>query len=197
MKHKRERKGASPVRENLACLSARIMTEEGVDDFGIAKRKAARRLGLEKSHLPDDAEIESSLRARQALFHAGEQKTTRNDLLRKAAEIMVIMQPFSPYLSGSLLEGLAGRHTDIDLQIFADSSKDVEIFLLNQKIDYEHRVPRNARAEAVLTLCLDDSTVNLVIYPVREERIAFKNANGQTRARARLPEVLRLLADSA
>lgn len=196
MKHKRERKNPNQARENLAGLSARIMAEEGVNDFGSAKRKAAHRLGLENPDLPGDAEIETALRAQQNLFYTGDQQTIMNDLLRNAAEIMAILQPFSPYLSGSLLEGLATPYTEIDLQIFADSSKDIEIFLLNQKIDFEHRTPRNARAEAVLTVFRNDCAINLVIYPVREERIAFKNADGRPRARARLPEVQRLLASS-
>ena len=38
------------------------------------------------------------------------------------------MQKFNPYLTGSVLDGTAGRYAEIDIQLFTDSAKDVEIF---------------------------------------------------------------------
>jgi hypothetical protein len=42
---------------------------------------------------------------------------------------------FNPYLTGSVLDGTAGEHSQIDILLFADSAKEVEIFLLNRGID--------------------------------------------------------------
>jgi hypothetical protein len=108
---------------------------------------------------------------------------------------MEIMQRFNPYLTGSVLDGTAGRYAEIDIQLFTDSAKDVEIFLLNSRIDYQHSTPRSERAEAVLTLDGDDATVNLIVYPLNDERVIFKKRNGQPRARARIDAVRKMLAE--
>ena len=188
---------ADSPRTRIASLAARMMAEDGISDYDTAKRKAAHRLGLPEnnSHLPEDGEVEAELRAYQRIFQEDEQ-TARIALLRqKAVEIMEIVQRFNPYLTGSVLDGTAGRYAEIDIQLFTDSAKDVEIFLLNSQIDYQHSTPRSERAEAVLTLDSDDATVNLIVYPLNDERVTFKKRNGQPRARARLEAVRKMLAE--
>jgi predicted nucleotidyltransferase len=130
------------------------------------------------------------------LFQDEEQITRIDSLRQRALEIMNIVQRFNPYLTGSVLDGTAGRYAEIDIQLFTDSAKDVEIFLLNQQIDYEHSVPRSDRAEAVLTILSDDATTNLIVYPRKEERVAFKTRDGRVRARIRLETLESLLAAS-
>ena len=188
---------ADSPRTRIASLAARMIAEDGISDYDTAKRKAAHRLGLPEnnSHLPEDGEVEAELRAYQRIFQEDEQ-TARIALLRqKAFEIMEIVQRFNPYLTGSVLDGSAGRYAEIDIQLYADSAKEVEIFLLNRTIDYQHSVPRTDRAEAVLTLDSDDATVNLIVYPLNDERVTFKKRNGQPRARARLEAVRKMLAE--
>jgi hypothetical protein len=44
------------LREQIAQLAARMVAEDGLDDWGLAKRKAARALGLTDARcLPDSA----------------------------------------------------------------------------------------------------------------------------------------------
>ena len=141
---------ADSPRVRIASLAARMMAEDGISDYATAKRKAAQRLGLpeNKSHLPEDREIEAELRAYQRIFQGDEQTERIAYLRQKAVEVMDIVQRFNPYLTGSVLDGTAGRYAEIDIQLFTDSAKDVEIFLLNSRIDYQHSTPRSDRAEA-------------------------------------------------
>ncbi|SBT09215.1 conserved exported hypothetical protein [Candidatus Accumulibacter aalborgensis] len=182
----------------IASAAARLMAEDGITDLALAKRKAARNLGLPDSvAMPDDSEVEAELRTYQRLFQHEEQEARNLHLLRAAVRLMATMERFNPYLSGAVLEGMAGRFTEIDIQLFTDSAKDVEIFLLNESIAFRHSVPRSDRAEAVLTLVADDDVIaNLVIYPRDDERISFKTRDGRVRERARLHEVNLLLAAS-
>lgn len=185
-------------RARIASVAAQLIAEEGIADFALAKRKAARRLGLPASaELPERAEIEAEIGVYQRLFQAAEPGAALRALRQIALGLMAVLSPFRPYLSGSVLDGTAGRSAEIDIQLFADSSKEVEIFLLNQRIDYRHSVPRSARAEAVLTLSVDGTDCNLIIYPAREERVSFKARNGKVRPRARLDAVRKLLAAPA
>jgi len=197
MTRRQEPHGNNQQRTRIAIAStaARLMAENGINDFVAAKRKAVQSLGLpDNTQLPENAEVEAELRLYQRLFQ-DEEQTVRIDALRqKASEIMTLVQRFNPYLTGSVLDGTAGRYAEIDIQLFTDSAKDVEIFLLNQKIDYEHSVPRSDRAEAVLTLPSDDAMINLIVYPCKEERVAFKTRDGRVRPHVRLEALESLLS---
>jgi hypothetical protein len=183
------------TRASICDTAARLIAEEGVTDYTQAKRKALRQLGLpDNTPMPSNAELETALREWQSVFQDEEQTERIQHLRRKAAELMTILQEFRPYLTGSVLEGTAGRYAEIDLQLFADSAKEVEIFLLNHNIPYTHATPRNDRAEAVLVIEADDATANLVVYPPLDERITPKGRDGRPRERARLTAVQSLIA---
>jgi hypothetical protein len=125
------------LRSQIAAAAARLVAQDGAD-YGSAKRKAAKQLlGNEQpgAHLlPDNAQIEEEVRQYQALFHADTQPARLRHLRTLALQVMEALAPFSPYLTGSVLNGTAGEHDDIRLQLFADSAKDVEIFLLNKNV---------------------------------------------------------------
>lgn len=198
MSRRPERSRKSQQRTRIATLAARLLTEDGIGDPAMAKRKAARRLGLpESAAMPDDGEVNGELRTYQRLFHDDEQRARNIRLLRTAARLMTRMLRFNPYLTGSVLEGTAGRFAEIDIQLFPDSAKDVEIFLLNERIQYRHSRPRTERAEAVLTIVGEETVANLVIYPRDDERLNLRARDGRVRERARLDIVQRLLAESA
>ena len=174
-----------------------MVAEDGVNDYAQAKHKAAQQLGLSGKHLPDDAELEEALRLHLRLFNATEHQENLFDLRQKACKILELLTPFNAYLAGAVLDGSAGRHAEIDIQLYTDSAKDVEIFLLNHRIDFSHTPPRTPRAEAVLTLPIDGAEANLVIYPRDEERRVIRGRDGRPRMRARLAEVRRLISAAA
>ncbi|MEY4591593.1 MAG: hypothetical protein RIR18_488 [Pseudomonadota bacterium] len=185
------------TRTQLASTAARLMAQDGITDYTTAKKKAARQLGLsEHIELPDDTEVEAELRLYQALYQHDEHPGLLRSLRETARDVMQMLDRYRPYLTGSVLDGTAGEQAEIDLQIFADSAKEVEIFLLDQGIEFEHATPRNEKAEAVLVLSTDVADVNLVIYPSQVERISFKYRDGRPRERIRLPALETLLRES-
>ena len=189
-----DHRNTAQLRTRIASAAARLIAEQGISDYALAKRKAAHSLGLpDGTPLPENAEVDDELRIFQRLFQDEEQGQRIAHLRQKAAGLMQILQRFTPYLSGSVLDGSAGRYAEIDIQLFTDSAKDVEIFMLNQHLDFVHSVPRSDRAEAVLTLDDDDTVVNLIIYPAHQERVSFKTRDGKIRPHARLDAVLKLI----
>lgn len=183
-------------RTRIAQAAARLIAEDGIHDYTQAKRKAAYSLGLpDSTALPENAAIEAELRAYQRLFHDDEHNARIDHLRRIACRVMQRLQKFNPYLTGSVLDGTAGRYAEIDIQLFTDSAKDVEIFLLNQHFDYDHSTPRTDRAEAVLSVHDEDAQINLIVYPRHEERVVSKSRDGRVRQRMRLDALNRLLAD--
>ena len=141
------------MRARIAAAAARIMAEDGIDDFALAKRKAARQLGAaETEALPGNDEIEEELRAYRELYQAEEHPQRIAELRGIALDAMRALEQFHPYLTGPVLKGTAGPYAEIDLQLFPESSKEVEMFLLERNIPFDHpggaallRRPRRTR----------------------------------------------------
>lgn len=186
------------MRRNIAALAARLMAEDGIADYGLAKRKAARQLGApETEALPTNAEIEAELRSYQSLYQGNEQRDRIRELRQAATEVMRLLEPFRPYLTGPVLDGTAGRYAEIELEAFPDSSKEVEIYLLNKNISFEQNEPRRNQFEApecVLTFEWQETPVRLSLYAPDAERTQRRNPhNGRSAERARLAIVEALI----
>jgi hypothetical protein len=186
---------AGTLRREVASTAARMMAEDGISDFGFAKRKAARQLGVTESEsLPTNAEIEAELRAWQALYQDDEQDERIYEMRVAAVGVMEMLEPFHPYLTGGALDGTAGRYSEVEIDIYPESAKEVEIFFLNQSMAYEHREPRRTMAhppEAILCFDWDDVPVRLAIFDQNAERTGRRSTE-----RARLQAVLALLENS-
>jgi hypothetical protein len=129
---------AAQTRALIAESAARLIAEHGIRDYGLAKRKAARQLGLPEGHgLPTNEEIDQALIERQSLFEPEEQALLLAQLRSEALEVMQVFARFNPVLTGAIASGAVSEHSAVELDIQADSSKDFEQFLLNQDIDFK------------------------------------------------------------
>lgn len=183
-------------RASIASAAARLMAEDGITDYHQAKRKAARQLGLpEHTALPDNAEVEVELRSYRSLFQEDGHAELILALRHTALELLDLLAQFRPYLTGSVLDGTAGEHSKIDILLFADSAKEVEIFLLNRAIDVRHVESRNERVEAVLLIQTDTADANLVVLSPQQERVNLKHRDGRQRERIRADALRTLLAE--
>ncbi len=128
------------LRAEIAALAARMVAQDGAD-YASAKRRAARQvLGEEPAPantLPDNAQIEDEVRRYQALFLGQSQPARLQQLRTVALQVMDALAEFSPYVTGAVLNGTAGEHDDVHLQLFAESAKEVQIFLLNRNIELD------------------------------------------------------------
>ena len=191
------------MRIRIAAAAARLMAEDGIDSFALAKRKAARQLGAaDTESLPTNDEIEAELRDYRALYQADEHPERIAELRRVALEAMRALERFSPYLTGPVLKGIAGPYAEIDLQLYPDSAKDVELFLLERNIAFdtsEGRRYSGDRAHAVSLFKLDwlGIPLRLSVFDPRDERLALKTSQtGRVMDRAGIVEVGQMLAKS-
>jgi hypothetical protein len=197
----REKFKQQQMRARIAAIAARIMAEDGVEDFAMAKRKAARQLGAgDTQSLPDNDEIETELRVYQSLYQGEEQRERLRYLRSQALAAMEQLAEFKPYLTGPVLNGTAGRYADIDLQVFADSGKELEIFLLNRNIPYQtaelrHYSGNQERAVSLLSLDWQGTPVRVTVYWPGDERRSVKTSPlGRPMERAGLDAVRTLVA---
>lgn len=188
------------VRVRVAAAAARLMAEDGIDDFALAKRKAARQLGVEeRGFLPGNDEIEAELRAYRSLYQSQDHAENIDTLRRMALGAMQTLERFRPYLTGAVLKGIAGPHAPIELQLFPDNAKDVELFFLERNIRcMAHQAKRFAgdRAHAVTVLKVDwnGAELRLSVLDPRDERLALKSSlAGKTLERAGIRELAELI----
>jgi hypothetical protein len=133
-------RGSDQMRRRVAVEAARLMSESGIRDFQMAKRKAAERLGAnDKSQLPNNAEIEDALREYQRIFQAEEHPQTLRRLREEAREAMKFFKDFDPRLVGAVLEGTADKFSAVCLHLFCDAPEQVMILLAENGIDYEEQ----------------------------------------------------------
>lgn len=170
------------LRAQIAALAARMVAQDGAD-YAVAKRKAASQLLGDQmpasNLLPDNAEVEEEVRRYQALFQAGSQPARLHRLRTVALQVMDALAQFKPYLTGAVLGGTAGEHDDIHLQLFAESAKEVQIFLLDKKIDIEiSETPhfKGARFDPVETVSFmwHKEGVHAELYELNDLRGALK-----------------------
>ncbi|MBS0457033.1 MAG: hypothetical protein JSS44_06855 [Proteobacteria bacterium] len=123
-------------RQRLAIEAARLMSESGIRDFHLAKRKAAHRLGIhDDASLPRNAEVEQALRDYQRLFLGASHARGLEQRREAAARALAFFAAFEPRLVGSVLDGTADAHSAVCLQLYADDAEQVARFFA------EHAIP--------------------------------------------------------
>jgi len=129
--------GSERARLMVAQEAARIIVNQGIRDYGLAKKKAADRLGLTvRGALPGNAEIEQAVSEYLQIF-AGE---SHSDLLRSmrlaALSAMEMLATFTPRLVGPVLNGTADANSAVNLHVFADNPEAVALSLEKRGISY-------------------------------------------------------------
>lgn len=128
------------LRAEIALVAARMVAQDGAD-IDTARRKAARQvLGVNQpvpNMMPDDIQVEDEVRKYLALFGGPDHSKRLAQLRTTALQVMEALADFNPYITGPVLQGTAGEHDDIHLQLFADSAKEVQIYLLNRNVNIE------------------------------------------------------------
>jgi hypothetical protein len=118
--------------------AARLMADEGVNDYSTAKRRAIARLNLpEGKNLPSNLEIETALKDYLALFHGARWQQNTARWRKLALEAMDFFEPFEPKLIGAVLSGVVTPGTEIHLHLTADGPEAVAFFLQDRNIPFE------------------------------------------------------------
>ena len=126
------------LRSAVAQEAARLMAEHGIQDYHLAKRKAAERYGVaEGSVLPRNTEIEAALLSYQRLFGGDQHATSLREQRRVALDAMRLLEKFEPRLVGPVLTGSATEYADIQLHVFSDSAETVYTHLIDKRFEYE------------------------------------------------------------
>jgi predicted component of type VI protein secretion system len=196
-RHRGQAAHADALRQRIAADAARIMAQEGVNDFQTAKRKAALRLGLpETRHLPGNEEIEAALQEYLRLFHAGGLSQRLPRFRALAVEAMRFLSRFEPRLVGPILSGTVTASSAIELHLTADTPEEVGFWLQEHGIPYQQGDRRlrfgGDRHETfpAYRFTADGVAVELCVFPREAAReTPLSPVDGKPMKRASLREV--------
>jgi hypothetical protein len=189
-------------RNRIAHLAARIMAEDGVEDHGLAKRKAARQAGVaDTRNLPGNDEIDIALREYREIYQPDAHREQLTELREIAVRAMTALEKFNPHLVGNVLSGIAGKYAGIQLQLFTDDIKGVELHLIDLGADYEADQTTLYSGDARITVPLftvddDGVEIEIAVLSPRDARLPVKTSPaGKAMERAKLAAVEELLAE--
>jgi hypothetical protein len=194
------------LRSRVADEAARVMLEQGLTDFRLAKEKALERLGLVRAGgpLPSNGEIEAALASRQRIFHGDSHPEQLMSLRLAALDAMQSLVDFQPRLAGAVLSGNATEHTPIDLHLFTDSPEAVgtrleSLGLMPRSIQVRHQLRRGEpeRFPGYRFLADEFECVGTVFPERRRGHPPLSPVDGRPMRRADQRELERLIAGDA
>lgn len=194
------------ARQVLAQEAARIIVDQGLRDYGVAKRKAAERLGFySRGALPGNAEIEAAISEHLTLFSSESHPDLLLRMRTVAVAVMGLLDEFSPRLVGPVLAGTADENSAINLHVFADSSEEIALYLDDRQIScrlYERRLKqrrgRNVQPDVYpgYEFAYENEPVAATVFPVDGIRQApISPIDGKPMQRADAKKVRALLED--
>jgi len=192
------------LRHQISVEAARIMSDEGVRDFQVAKRKAAERLSIpDNKHVPTNQEVEEALREYLELFHAKQLSGTLETLRRCAIEAMHFLAEFKPRLVGSVLSGIVTAESRIQIHVSADTPEDIGLLLDDHNIPFEENDKRlrygGDRYETCPVYCFsaDSNPIEVYVFDHKKGReTPLSPVGGRPMKRATIKDVEELLTGS-
>lgn len=197
-------KSIHPIRRELAHNAAKLIAVDGINDYFIAKKKAADMLGVEQSqYYPSNKEIEEALIDYQQLFQQDLQPLVLHTLRNKALKALQLFEPLEPYLVGSILSGTANEYSEIILHIFTESPEAVTILLLQHQIPFEECEKRarfkhrESQFYPAFQFFAEQHKVLLIVFPERQRHHPpLDPIDGQPIQRANFQELSQLINHS-
>lgn len=187
------------LREIIAQEAAKWMANHGIADFESAKRRAIKSLGLarvDSNMLPTHQEVQQALITHQTLFSNPERDKALVTLREKAYRAMLILKAFDPHLTGMVLDGSATMHANVELHVFAATSEEVMIHLINLNIPHESAEQRlqlldkQFKTFPVIRFYLAQSTIDAVIFPEKTMKYHARcQISGKPMERANIEDV--------
>jgi hypothetical protein len=188
------------IRLQIAQEAARLMIEDGILSYQLAKQKAANRFGAlcATRGLPGNDEIDDAMQQYQLIFADSKQQSWLTHQRAIALEAMEFLSAFSPRLTGPVLIGVAGKHSPVILRAYAETPETIMTTLLDANIPFTEKTHEvtsaQGKQEEYSRLCfrVDDVAVELYLFPEKQRRNRLKT-KGLLTAHATIKQVRKLL----
>ncbi|MFK8016634.1 MAG: hypothetical protein AB8G17_14470 [Gammaproteobacteria bacterium] len=167
------------LRQRVAYEAARLIAHHGINDYYLAKTKAATSLGVvDKGALPNNREIEQALQEAARLFDGDENGQRLARMRDCAVAVMQGLSEFSPRAVGPIVSGAIGANSAVELHLFSEPAEMVAMALLEAAPDMtvaEARVRLDRERTEIYPAYLfdvDGVTVDVTVFPLDGRRQA-------------------------
>jgi len=161
--------------------AARIICEDGMSDYRLAKQKAAERLGLGwGAPMPSNADVQAAVIQYQRIFGGRAYSDSLSLMRATAVKAMRLLAEFQPRLVGAVATGATTDGHNVQLHCFADKPEQIDVLLESKGIafDVSERRYRYTDSEnggmpiPVLTFQAAEIGVSIAVFPERDVRRA-------------------------
>lgn len=188
----------------LAQEAARVICEEQVTDYRLAKQKAAERLGLgPRASMPDNASVQQAVLEYQRLFGGREYTEHLARLRRTALHAMKWLADFQPRLVGAAVSGAINATHHVQLHAFHEKAESLDIFLQNRGVPFEpgdRRYRYNNGQEHEIPMASFDADgigIDVAVFPIDDmQRPPLNPADGHAYKRLDLAAVEKLCREN-
>ena len=127
------------LRNLIAYETAKIIAQEGVKDFWLAKNKAVSRLGQSTpNNLPSNSEIKNALLEYHRLFKVIANPTELRKVREKIVTIMALFKNFNPRLVEPVVTALYKPLQEAHFHLYAYTVEEVMFLLMDQDIPFDN-----------------------------------------------------------
>ena len=194
------------ARQQIVAEAARILCEDGVLDYKLAKAKAVEAHGGSRhAPLPTNREIHQAMLDYQSLFGGEQVRQRLRDLRQLALRVMREFADYRPRLVGPVLSGAIGMEPArdrIQLHVFADAAEELDLHLLNRGWPFEpderrYLMRKDQHADIpLLRFELDAIEIELAVFPNRGRGHApLSSIDHHPMPRTSRDELVAMLAD--
>lgn len=159
--------------------AARIICEDGLTDYRLAKQKAVERLGMGfGTPLPSNADIHSAVLQYQRIFGGRAYADRLRKMRETAVKAMGLLTSFQPRLVGAVTTGATNDEHRVQLHCFSDQPEQLDWLLHSHGIPFEVAARRHRYADGsdgevpVLNFIADDVGISVSVFPERDLRRA-------------------------
>ncbi|MGJ8669376.1 MAG: hypothetical protein ACSHXK_07815, partial [Oceanococcus sp.] len=167
---------SATLRQELAQAAARIICEQGVKDYAVAKTRAAEQLGQQRGPLPRNSEVAESVMEYLRVFQNEEWLQRLRVLRETAIQAMQLTDCFDPRAVGAVVSGLATLRSTVSVHLYCPFDEALDFFLGDRNIPFdgdEVRLKHPAGHELRKPTCVfmaQDVEVQLVVFAEDERR---------------------------
>lgn len=181
MKQHGQRAGSNTAQietaQEIARVAAKILAEEGINDYLLAKQRAIQRLHLpENTALPKNAVVQQCLASHLELFDKKGLNKRQTEFRKLAIQIMELIEDFQPLAVGSVVDGIITKSSRLQIHVFAPSPEHIATTLMDKNIPYQ-LAEQNIRFTTTKTesrpaynFLIGDTSVNLCVFSEKERR---------------------------